>query len=102
MSSSGSQRRWTVPDIAARLLPVSPAPKKKAWTRYRFPAVAAGVALIVLLAGSKLLNHGPQIRPSSPPRRTAGRLTARSGTFLFGPIPLPLPASPDHNPKTKG
>jgi len=61
------QRRWTVPDIAARLLPVSPAPKKKAWTRYRFPAVAAGVALIVLLAGSKLLNHGPQIRPSSPP-----------------------------------
>jgi len=65
------QRRWTVPDIAARLLPVSTAPNKKAWTRYWFPAVAAGVALIALLAGSKLLNHGPQtrpqIRPNSPP-----------------------------------
>jgi serine/threonine protein kinase len=54
-------RRWTVPDIAARLLPTSPAPRRKrAITGYALPVAAA---LVLLLAGSRLLNHHPQTPP---------------------------------------
>lgn len=52
------QRRWTVPDIAARLLPTAPAAgKKHILSRYAV-WVGAGTALLCLLfAGSRLLDQ---------------------------------------------
>jgi TonB family protein len=70
------QRRWTVPDIAARLLPAS-APPQKSQARARYVlAVFAVLALSVLLAGPKLLQRRPgsaspqpreQVKDPEPP-----------------------------------
>jgi len=59
-------RRWTVPDIAARLLPPPAPPQRKPLARYVLGAVAVGVAVIAISAGSRYLNHKPQSLPSGP------------------------------------
>jgi len=51
------QRRWTVPDIAARLLPASLPPKKKPSLRYGIAAATAGIIVVAVLAGSRYSNH---------------------------------------------
>jgi TonB family protein len=64
------QRRWSVPDIAARLLPTAPAPRK---TRHRYglPAAVAGVVLIGLLAGSRLFDRrAEQPAPGASQQKT--------------------------------
>ena len=50
------QRRWTVPDIAARLLPSAPAPRKTR-AKYLLPAAVAGVVLVALVAGPRLFDR---------------------------------------------
>jgi TonB family protein len=60
------QRRWAVPDIAARLLPAS-APPQKSQARARYVlAVFAALAVGVLLAGPKLLQRSPGPAPPQP------------------------------------
>jgi len=61
------QRRWTVPDIAARLLPPSAPPKQKTSLRYRIAAAVAGIIVVAVLAGSKYTNHDLQSAPRSQP-----------------------------------
>jgi TonB family protein len=57
------QRRWTVPDIAARLLPSGTPAKKPSRTPY---AIAAGAVLIAgLVVGPKLLHRTPDSTPSA-------------------------------------
>jgi TonB family protein len=69
------QRRWTVPDIAARLLPTAPAPRKRG-SRYLLPAAVAGVVLVALVAGPKLLDRrGEQRSPGGIRRDTAPHLS---------------------------
>ena len=61
------QRRWTVSDIAARLLPPTAPPPK---ARTRFGYVGAAVLVLVLaglLAVPKLLHHSPVETPAQPP-----------------------------------
>jgi TonB family protein len=50
------QRRWTVPDIAARLLPTAPPPRKSSRVPY---AIAAGVVLVAGLVVAPKILHGP-------------------------------------------
>jgi len=72
------QRRWTVPEIAARLLP-APAPVKKS---SRVPyAVAAGVVLVAgLLVTPKLLHRNPIGNTPDPTTSTgAGPETGSAG-----------------------
>jgi serine/threonine-protein kinase Stk1 len=61
------QRRWTVPDIAARLLPAPAPPKKKTSLRYGIAAAAAGIIVVGVLAGSKYTNHDSQSGSVSEP-----------------------------------
>jgi len=64
------RRRWTVADIKARLQPTSPVPHEqttvrspKPFAKWRYIApIAVGLALLVTLAGPRLLNR----RPESP------------------------------------
>jgi TonB family protein len=88
------QRRWTVSDIAARLLPTNAPPPK---SRTRFAYVAAGVlalGLVALLAAPKLLHHNPaeapaqKVKAPEPPPSSAQ--TAKNA---------PSP-SPPENPST--
>jgi TonB family protein len=60
------QRRWTVPDIAARLLPVPAPPRKKPLARYAMIAAVVGIVAMVILAGSKYSNHSFQPGPNAP------------------------------------
>jgi serine/threonine-protein kinase Stk1 len=58
-------RRWTVPDIAARLLPPPAPPKAKRPVRYIFAAAAVGVAVIAIFAGTRYSNRGSQNPPTA-------------------------------------
>jgi TonB family protein len=60
------QRRWTVPDIAARLLPLPTPPKARPVGRYGLAAAAVGVAVVAIFAGSKYSNHGSQAGSNTP------------------------------------
>jgi TonB family protein len=71
------QRRWTVPDIAARLLP-GPAPQRKTPTsRYGMVAAALGIVMVAILAGLKYSTRTSRtqnveqpsrvVSPASPP-----------------------------------
>lgn len=61
------QRRWSVPDIAARLLPTAPPPRKSSRVPY---AIAAGVLLVAGLVVAPKILH----RPADPttPSTSAG------------------------------
>jgi TonB family protein len=60
------QRRWTVPDIAARLLPAS-APLQKPQARSRYILVSLVLlALFAFVAGPKLLHRTPAGTPAQP------------------------------------
>jgi TonB family protein len=62
------QRRWSVPDIAARLLPSMPAPRKRpALSRYTFWVVAGAGLILVLLAAARFLDRRPPDGTSTPP-----------------------------------
>ena len=77
------QRRWTVPDIAARLLPLPTPPKARPVGRYGLALAAVGVAVVAIFAASKYSSHSPQTGsndlqtverpavPSSPDSRSA-------------------------------
>jgi TonB family protein len=75
-------RRWTVPDIAARLLPAPAPPKRKPLARYVLAAAAVGVAGIAIFAGSRYSNHG------SPNPATGTTSTEQPS----------VPANPDSHP----
>jgi TonB family protein len=79
------QRRWTVPDIAARLLPAPAPPKKKPLARYATVAAVVGMAAIAILMGSKYSNHSVQPGPNA---RTVVEQPAAPAS------PDPLPAIP--------
>jgi len=83
------ERRWTVPDIAARLLPAAP-PAKKSRAPY---AVAAGAVLVAgLLAGPKLLHRTPA--PTTPTTSTSVADPVRD-------VPGHGPAAQPHDPVPK-
>jgi len=76
------QRRWTVPDIAARLLPGVPAPRNTR-SKYLLPAAVAGVALVALVAGPKLLER--RTEPSSPGTIQQDSVARSTGTQPAAP-----------------
>jgi outer membrane biosynthesis protein TonB len=67
------QLRWSVADIAARLLPNAPTPPKQiahatqySFARRRLVGTAApiGLALLAILAGARILKHRTQTQPA--------------------------------------
>lgn len=104
------QRRWTVPDIAARLLPTAPPPQRKNPSRYLIPA-GSGVLVLAVLAGSaKLLNQPreqtPSAAPTSPPNTVqhsdAPAVTApRAENPAVSARPTPQPAPSIEKPADK-
>ncbi len=100
------QRRWTVPDIAARLLPTPAPPKKKPLARYGIVAALAGIAAVAILAGSKYSNRSEQTGPN--PRTTVEQPVAPSSTNsqpAAPPAAPPLvnsPAKPSGSPNGTG
>jgi TonB family protein len=63
------ERRWTVPEIAARLLPPLPPPQERTRSRYVVAALVA-LGLGALLAGPKLLHRRP---PETPVQSVQGK-----------------------------
>jgi TonB family protein len=66
------QRRWSVPDIAARLLPASAPPQK---TRVRPSYILGSIAallLLAILAGPKLLRRAPAGNAPQPQTQVKG------------------------------
>ncbi len=88
------QRRWTVPEIAARLLP-APAPAKKA---SKVPyAVAAGAVLVAgLVVGPKLFHRGSSRRAndSTTSARVADPPSAASKSATTQPVVPPSETAP--------
>jgi TonB family protein len=117
------QRRWTVPDIAARLLPTAPPARKSSRLPY---AIAAGVVLVAgLVVGSKVLHrttnsttpstsarvaepagdtlsHAPAVQPSQPAPKVApeGEKPGH-GKPAGSATPVPPPAGPASNAAMK-
>jgi len=103
------QRRWTVPEIAARLQPGPPTPEKRTITRPRkassrnnfLPAaVAAALLLLVILVGSSLVSRHPITQPSAPavdsseaPKRVPSP-TTKEGSVPGAVAKQPLPDVP--------
>ncbi len=87
------QRRWTVPDIAARLLPPPAPPKRRPLARYVLAAAAVGVVVVGIFAGSRYSNHGSQSPPTTP--TTAERLSPQKNPESH---PVPPPAVPRSEP----
>jgi TonB family protein len=81
------QRRWTVADIAARLVPAAPAPKKRSVSPYVFLGLVALAALTLLLAGPKLLTRRPAHPPPESQQRSAK--DPPHGTPTNTPLPKP-------------
>jgi TonB family protein len=116
------QRRWTVPDVAAHLLPIATPPKKSSRVPY---AVAAGAVLVAgLLAGPKLLHrtpasttpststragdpagdvaiHEPAAQPHDPASTAPKSAPAPALTKPARPVPAPVPSSPKTAPPAK-
>jgi TonB family protein len=92
------QRRWTVPEIAARLLP-APAPAKKA---SKVPyAVAAGAVLVAgLVAGPKLLHRG-STDSASDPTTSAARVADPPSVASKSAATQPVAPPPQAAPKTE-
>jgi TonB family protein len=67
------QRRWTVPDIAAHLLPTAAPPPRTSALRRLFPAVLVAIFLVALIAGPKLRNWGARLWNEIRPSLTAAR-----------------------------
>ena len=89
------QRRWTVPDIAVRLLPTpAPLPKSRARFAYAGAAVIA-LALAVLVAAPKLLQHKP---PASPAPQ--GKTPAPPSSDQTTASPPPAKPSQEENSST--
>ncbi len=90
------ERRWTVSDIAARLLP-SPAPAERSPARSRTVLLAAVlVVLVVLLAGIALLHRNPASVASSHSQSRSADPVASDPHSLSG---MDNPA-PSKSPKT--
>ena len=53
------QRRWTVPDIAARLLPSAPPPKKSFARGYAIAAAVLALVIGGVIVGQRFLSTGP-------------------------------------------
>jgi TonB family protein len=117
------QRRWTVPDIAARLLPTAPPARKSSRLPY---AIAAGVVLVAgLVVGSKVLHrttnsttpstsarvaepagdtlsHAPAVQPSqSAPKVAPEGEKPGHGKPAGSATPVPPPAGPASNAAMK-
>jgi TonB family protein len=96
------ERRWTVADIAAHLLP---APVVRRKSRNGSRPVQAAVAVLVLggiLAGAKFLRQGSETtdQPSSPPSSPASSAPSPAPSANTSPVepvqppPSPQPAAP--------
>jgi len=89
------QRRWTVSDIAAHLLPTIPAAgRKHAWSRYAIWAAAGATLLCVLFGGSRLLER-PTPEPSRAPQSVVKQpdLPPAEPTVVPKPVGTPPVAS---------
>jgi TonB family protein len=91
------QRRWTVPEIAARLLP-TPTPVKKS-SRAPYVVAAGAVLAAGLLAGPRLLHQRPTANTSDPTTSTPAR-SEPSGNAGGGNTPA-QPAAPALEPVPK-
>jgi len=78
------QRRWTVPDIAARLLPTAPPPKKSLGWRYGVAAAVLALILGGVIVGEKFLSTGSESR-SQQSRVDAPASEAPQGDAQNGP-----------------
>src|SRR5215470_7287227 len=90
------QRRWTVPEIAARLLP-TPTPTKKP-SRVPYVAAAALVVVAGLVVGPKLLHRGSGANTVDPTTATrTGDASAPPGSGNTAS----QPAAPAYEPEPK-
>jgi TonB family protein len=90
------QDRWSVADIASRLRPAVPAPQvamsqpatiggtREAFAKwgYLVPLVAAGLVLVALVAGPRLLNRGQEAKPAA-------------SVVVEAPVEAPVPVAPE-------
>jgi len=60
------QRRWTVSDIAARLLPTEEPPETGVAKRFGLPAVVIALVLAAIFLGQKFLSPSSETRSVSP------------------------------------
>jgi TonB family protein len=100
------QRRWTVPEIAARLQRTSlvpqgkePAPAKPMFSKwsYLLPAIAAGVLLLAIL-GSRLLHRHPSADSSNTIESSKQRDEAGQSAQVTSDKKQALPASSNAPP----
>lgn len=93
------QRRWSVPDIAAHLLPTLPAPAKNSYLRYLLPVGVVVFALTAFIAGPRFLS------PRSEPPRNAPGDTAPGSAPVSPPAQsttsAPAPQSPTEAENTQ-
>jgi TonB family protein len=96
------QLRWSISDIAARLLPNSPAPQKQilpspqtsfAGQRYVTAAILAVLALAAIVIGVRIFRHHPPIRSAA--------LVASERPLAQPQSQLPVQPQPDSKIATK-
>jgi TonB family protein len=99
------QRRWTVPDIAARLLPSAPPPKKSFARSYGIAAAVLALVIGGVTIGQRFLSTGPttqQTRVDTPAADGAerGSQNAPSGGDQHTAPATTEPTPPSPTPTT--
>jgi TonB family protein len=98
------QRRWTVPDIAARMLPTAPPPKKSFAWRYGITAAVLALILGGLIVGQRFSSTGSESRSPQPrvetPASEAPEGRAQNGPPSGDQHSAPTPAAPTTSPPT--
>lgn len=100
------RRRWSVSEIAARLLPSQSPPEKGTASRFGIPAAVIALVLGAVFVGQRFLNQGsdthpPAPRSTEPPVESPAPAQPPSRSANPAPPPAITSAPPSTSAKTK-